>query len=834
MEAILEDLHKLSIAELRQKMKEEGQPMGPITSTTRLLFEKRLAQALYSKNNPEHSGEDVPDSSQDASSSESTVTDSTNVTPSSQTAVSSGISNGGSSSNERGGEEGSQAQVEEEEEGETTYYAVSLPPSDVSLAAHANGLDPDQPHVYTKRSEALTTLKKIKGARFKAFKNRKDATDFSLQKTPPVPVVKPEADAEATKGERANNFKAPKVPELNRLRKSIEQGDKVTFTETVWTNPRFLISSGDTPVILQEGSRWSALHVAAKANLPNMCELVLDILQDREFLQLMYPGDDPATEARRQKFLVDLYLNTPDKGNCETPLHFACKFGHVDVVRALVAHPSLDKTIKNRYDQTARDIICSRCPDSPDSKRAQQIRKLLEESYFVPLFRAEDNCLQPLVGEPWSPDQSGSPVRPLRHSQGSPVAVTPPRGAVAANPASPTMRVAAVAGPMSPAEAARFHQKWKTPPHSPDYLHVHNIRRGDNDRGLERIGRDLAHDLHIPWKEKWDFLKTNLDLATDEGLSKLEEYFATRNKSSEDENSKSVPKPSPPDIYTATPCRESKVNVTPPECNSISMAAYYLQDEESDEDNLFTPTSDTKVSVDKSSPRETAGADTDEEELDVADRDAIIMDKIKKNPFSPLLKDSSSSDIDSYLSWRESLGEASDATNTDEPDVNLSTFFAKLALRSPKRGSPSSEKGSTKIKGASSMDMCTPCRKGGPPKPFFIDGDKPTKLDLDVFHALQGVAIPTEKYPNIVRWKCVITSYTEQARQSWPSPAGLQRQRRHTFSTRSPLAAPSIMTGSQPRQGHRDTADSDNDELKQELFRGETEPKLTDIIYQWM
>ncbi|KAI8501412.1 mitotic nuclear envelope reassembly [Branchiostoma belcheri] len=808
MEVILEELHKLTIPELRQKIKDEGQPMGPITATTRKLFERRLAQALYSKNNP---GEDTPNCSQEAeSSSASTETDSTNVTLS-QPAVSGNSADGRS---DRGTEEGSQAQVEEEEDGETMYYAVSLPPSDVSLAAHANGFDPDQPHVYTKRSEALTTLKKVKGARFKAFKNRKDATDFSLQKTPPVQKTC-EADAEAAKAEKANNFKAPKVPELNRLRKSFEQGDRVTFTETVWNNPRFLISSGDTPVILQEGSRWSALHVAAKANLPNMCELVLDILQDHEFLQLMYPEDDAATQTRRQKFLVDLYLNTPDKGNCETPLHFACKFGHVEVVRVLVAHPCIDKTIKNRYDQTARDIICSRCQDGPGSKRADQIRKLLEESYFVPLFRAEDNCLQPLVGEPWSPDQCGSPVLPLRHSQGSPVAVTPPRGPLAANPASPTMRVAAVAGPMSPAEAARFHQKWKTPPHSPDFLHVHNIRRGDNDRGLERIGRDLAHNLHVPWKEKWHFLKTDLDLATEEGLRKLEEYFAKRNKSCNDEVDKAVPNPSPPPNIAA-PCRESKVNVTPPECNSISMAAYYLQDEESDDDTLFNNIPDSKITVEESTPGETSRADDTEKDLEVAaDRDALIMEKIKKNPFSPLLKDSSSSDIDSYLSWRESLGEAPDVTNTDEAaeDNNLSTFFARLAVKSPKQGLavPGSEKEAARVR-----------VKGGPPKAFYIDGDQPTKLDLDVFLALQGTAIPAEKYPNIARWKGVITSFTEQARQNWPSPAGLQRQRRHTFSTRSPLAAPCMMTGSLPRPGHRETTDSVIDDLKQELFRGES------------
>lgn len=46
-------------------------------------------------------------------------------------------------------------------------------------------------------------------------------------------------------------FKGPKPQELTNLRKAIETGDVVTVESLVWDNPRFLVSSGDTPVILQ-------------------------------------------------------------------------------------------------------------------------------------------------------------------------------------------------------------------------------------------------------------------------------------------------------------------------------------------------------------------------------------------------------------------------------------------------------------------------------------------------------------------------------------------------------------------------------------------------------
>lgn len=52
--------------------------------------------------------------------------------------------------------------------------------------------------------------------------------------------------------ERANSFKSPRTQDLTaKLRKAVEKGDEVAFSELVWSNPRYLIGSGDNPTIVQ-------------------------------------------------------------------------------------------------------------------------------------------------------------------------------------------------------------------------------------------------------------------------------------------------------------------------------------------------------------------------------------------------------------------------------------------------------------------------------------------------------------------------------------------------------------------------------------------------------
>lgn len=55
-----------------------------------------------------------------------------------------------------------------------------------------------------------------------------------------------------------------------------------------------------------------------------------------------------------------------------------------------------------------------------------------------------------------------------------------------------------------------------------------NLKLADVDKGLEVIGRGLAKDQNVGWKEHWDFLNDFLDIASAEGLEKFEKYLCTK------------------------------------------------------------------------------------------------------------------------------------------------------------------------------------------------------------------------------------------------------------------------------------------------------------------
>uniref|UniRef100_A0A3Q4G8B1 Ankyrin repeat and LEM domain containing 2 n=1 Tax=Neolamprologus brichardi TaxID=32507 RepID=A0A3Q4G8B1_NEOBR len=107
---------------------------------------------------------------------------------------------------------------------------------------------------------------------------------------------------------------------------------------------------------VQEGCRYNVMHVAAKENQAGIAQLLLDTLENPEFMRLMYPDDQEVMLQKRIRYIVDLYLNTPDKAGFETPLHFACKFGCPDVVNVLCSHPDIDKNRENKDGQTPRDV----------------------------------------------------------------------------------------------------------------------------------------------------------------------------------------------------------------------------------------------------------------------------------------------------------------------------------------------------------------------------------------------------------------------------------------------------------------------------------------------
>ena len=160
--------------------------------------------------------------------------------------------------------------------------------------------------------ETSEVVKRFKGSRFKAFDNINDAILFSKSI-----VFGKEVN---TCDESQNNKNIEKILSpfnglhprcLAQLRKAIESDNYSTVEELIWSNPRYLVSSGDTPSILMEGPRYNACHVSAKANKHQILRLILKTVSDKKFWKLLYPFDSQQITESRIRFSLDLYLNTP-------------------------------------------------------------------------------------------------------------------------------------------------------------------------------------------------------------------------------------------------------------------------------------------------------------------------------------------------------------------------------------------------------------------------------------------------------------------------------------------------------------------------------------------
>ncbi|KAI4489487.1 hypothetical protein M0802_011099 [Mischocyttarus mexicanus] len=405
---------------------------------------------------------------------------------------------------------------------ETDFHAVYIPHENNELLLDNNTQKESNLHIYKNKIEALKVIREHKTGRLKTFKSYLEAKEYAIsghEQTYNYAKNSVNVGTPVTE-EKPNNFKAPKTQDLICFKKLIESGDLNAVKDAIWANPRYLISSGDTPAILHEGCRYNALHIAVKTGRADMCELILNTVGDTEFMQLFYGEEGNRSYVDRADIMLDLYLNTPDKGLNETPLHFAVKFGFQPVVKILVSYSQCIKTLTNKFNQAPANIICSRKGQDNESLK-KEIHRLLEEQYFVPVLRADDKTMQPTIGEPFSP------TSPLNFNN---------------DPKSPCVKVHAFAGPMSKTQAVEFRRKWKTPPrrNTPIKKDIQDInilnfsnenltlRLQDTEKGLERIGRNLAEEYQVSWKEYWNFLNDFADFRRVDGLMKLEKYLEQR------------------------------------------------------------------------------------------------------------------------------------------------------------------------------------------------------------------------------------------------------------------------------------------------------------------
>lgn len=636
------------------------------------------------------------------------------------------------------------------------YYALSV-------AKEEEGYGEAKERVFESKIEALNSLKSIKKClpRLKVFDNYEDAFEFASLE-PPCPEE--EIEAAVTKASTVTEgclHKSLMPQELKELKNAINNGDAETFQRLVDSNPRYLVTPYDTPSILHSGTRSNALHVASSSGKVDMVKLVLETITDPQLMRRMYPDETSESWAKRLEYVLDLYINMPNKGHFDTPLHQAAKFGHWPVVQLLVEFSSCDTSRTNKEHKTAADVACSRM-DPSDADVKNKILELLLGRVYIPVYRVSDQSQPGYVGEPWSacsakltsspsvafePVQSrllrqeeqqtstllnvSSSLSPVRKSPApgspllmatmtsSPIALSERHHRPESSPLTSPLVVQAMLGPVSPADANKVHDEWRKNVAACKFLRL------DPDKGLERQGRILATKYKTSMMEYWDFLDTYVDLRSREGLQLLENYLVVKSKES----------------YHNKRLDESVDNL---EANLAGLDLISAETvEKSTEDNNMRepPAVSSQFGLDLGDFETTTNREDSVKNNNKCDdsggEEKLSHSLLWNRPRMPKNNLSSSSSLDE---------DSNNSLSSSSSSGGMSFKSALSSIEDPDEVATTPEEGNSWV---------------------YLQGCVPSKIDFQVHHALDLVDVDPVQFPSVHLWKTLVGSVPPQERVAW-------------------------------------------------------------------
>ncbi|KAL3101460.1 hypothetical protein niasHT_020779 [Heterodera trifolii] len=168
---------------------------------------------------------------------------------------------------------------------------------------------------------------------------------------------------------------------LTEFRVAIEKGDAAKFDELLRESPRFLVNtSNDLPTILHIGMRCNAMHIACRSSNVHAVRQMLALVQSGEWLRDAY-GTDACIKERSDN-LLDALLNTPDKIENNTPLHYACRQLCEPIFRELIGHEQCHRSPVNSHNERPIDVLGRGTRGSGGAGR-QESKKVFDRMYIA-------------------------------------------------------------------------------------------------------------------------------------------------------------------------------------------------------------------------------------------------------------------------------------------------------------------------------------------------------------------------------------------------------------------------------------------------------------------